>query len=130
MDEIYERFSKDRFAKLCGISIDEIKKGFAKTSVIIEKHHLNGVDITQGGLIYTLADVAFAAAANSYGPIAIGLTTNISYMKKTTAGDRLEAIASVISMTKRTCVVEVTVTCNDSIISKMNGTAYIKYEKI
>ncbi|MBN2852364.1 MAG: hotdog fold thioesterase [Clostridia bacterium] len=126
MEEIYKRFSMDRFAKLCGIAIDDIKSGYAVTSVTINENHLNGVDITQGGLIYTLADVAFAAATNSYGPVAVGLTTNISFFRKSEAGNRLEAIAHVISKTRKTCSVDVEVTCEGQLIAKMTGTAYIK----
>lgn len=130
MKEIYERFSKDRFAKLCGISIDDIKVGYAKTSVMVKEQHLNGVDITQGGLIYTLADVAFACASNSYGPIAVGLNTTMSFFKPTTTGHRLIAIGKVDSLTRKTCTVTVEVFQQDELIAKMLGTAYVKGKKI
>ncbi len=126
MKEIYERFSKDRFSKLCGIIIDDIQLGYAKTSVMVKEQHLNGVDITQGGLVYTLADVAFACASNSYGPIAVGLTTNFSFLKSTTAGHELTAIAKVDSLTRKTCTVTVEVFQQDELIAKMLGTAYVK----
>ncbi|MCK5811467.1 MAG: hotdog fold thioesterase [Clostridiales bacterium] len=126
MEEIYKRFSKDRFSKLCGIIIDDIKLGYAKTSVMVKEQHLNGVDITQGGLVYTLADLAFACASNSYGPIAVGLNTNISFLKPTTAGHKLTAIAKVDSLTRKTCTVTVEVFQQEELIAKMLGTAYVK----
>jgi len=128
VDEVYKLFEKDEFAKFCGIKIEEIKKGYAKTSVVVNEMHINGLSRTQGGLIYTLADVAFAAAANSYGAVAVGLTTNISFFKATKKGDKLIAIANVISLTRKTCSVDVNVMCNDILISKMTGTAFILNE--
>ena len=128
MDKIYKLFEKDEFAKFCGVKIEEIKKGYARTSVIVSETHLNGLSRTQGGLIYTLADVAFAAAANSYGAIAVGLTTSISFLKATKKGDKLIATANVISLTRKTCSVDVKVICNDVLISKMTGTAFILNE--
>lgn len=125
MNKVNELFESDKFAKLCSISIDEISEGFAKTSVTVKQEHLNGLNMTQGGLIYTLADTAFAASANSFEQKAVSTNINMSYFKKTKEGDTLIAKARVISKSKKLCTVDVLVECDDVLIAKMIGTAYI-----
>lgn len=88
-----EFFRKDRFAAEAGIELIEIKKGYGKARLIIEERHLNAGNTTQGGAIFTLADLALAAAANSHGTLALSITSNITYLRGSTPGDTLYAEA-------------------------------------
>ena len=45
----------------------EVREGYSKARLEIKKEHLNAGNRTQGGAIFTLADLALAAAANSHG---------------------------------------------------------------
>ena len=65
LEEAKAFFEKDYFAMGCGIQIDEVGEGTSKCSFEIETRHLNGGGIVQGGAIFTLADFAFAVAANT-----------------------------------------------------------------
>ena len=58
-----EFFKGDRFAVLAGCELTEIREGYARATMTVEERHLNGGDVCQGGAIFTLADLAFAAAA-------------------------------------------------------------------
>lgn len=69
----------DRFAAFTGIELLEVEPGYAVAKIDISEKHLNGVDIIQGGVIFTLADFAFAAAANASGQITVAINANISY---------------------------------------------------
>ena len=60
MKKIRKFFEKDRFAAHNDITLLEIRPGYAKAELIISDKHLNGVNITHGGAIFTLADLAFA----------------------------------------------------------------------
>ncbi|HNX90254.1 MAG TPA: hotdog fold thioesterase [Candidatus Omnitrophota bacterium] len=97
MKKIVDFLKGDRFAEENGIKLLEIKSGYAKTEMVIEERHLNGMKAAQGGAIFTLADLAFAAAANSHGVVTTGINVSISYTKAATLGDRLTAEAKEIS---------------------------------
>ena len=62
-----EFFKNDRFATNAGVELIEIKEGYSKARLVITAEHLNAGGRTQGGAIFTLADLALAAAANSHG---------------------------------------------------------------
>ncbi|HRX42392.1 MAG TPA: hydroxyphenylacetyl-CoA thioesterase PaaI [Clostridia bacterium] len=124
MEEIYNRFSKDRFAKMCGMEIEEISEGYARTSMLVEDRHLNGVDIAQGGAIFTLADLAFACASNSHGPVAVSINISVSFLKAVCEGERLVAEAKEISLHKRLGVYEIEVRSGEDLVAKLTGTVY------
>ncbi|MGI6711160.1 MAG: PaaI family thioesterase [Bacillota bacterium] len=118
----------DRFAKLVGIKLVKIDLGYAVAQMEISEKHLNGVNIVQGGAIFTLADYAFAAAANSKGVVTLGINANISYFKSP-KGKLLTAEAKEINSSKRICSYNVDIIDeNNSLIARFNGTGYIKGE--
>jgi len=86
MENIKEFFKRDRFVEHIGVELLEVSKGTAKAKMEIKDHHLNGVGTVQGGAIFTLADLAFAAASNSHGTIAMGINVSISYLKAVKSG--------------------------------------------
>ena len=57
-----EFFKNDRFATNAGVELIEIKEGYSKARLVITAEHLNAGGRTQGGAIFTLADLALAAA--------------------------------------------------------------------
>ena len=77
---------RDIFAKHCGIELIEAGGGSAKAKLKIQPFHYNGVGIVHGAAIFTLADLTFAAAANSHDHEAVAINTNISFVKATTSG--------------------------------------------
>ena len=91
--------TRDRFAQLLGIEALELRAGYARASMKIEERHYNGVDIVQGGAVFTLADYAFAMASNTHESVAVGVESNISFMKPTRGGT-LFAEAEEVSRSK------------------------------
>ena len=81
-----EFFLHDEFARQNGIEIIEIAEGFARTQVRIEPRHLNAGGSVQGGVLFTLADLAFAAATNSHGTLTVTSTANITFVRGANAG--------------------------------------------
>ena len=65
-----EFFKKDLFAEQTGVELLEVREGYSKARLVITENHLNAGRRTQGGAIFTLADLALAAAANSHGALA------------------------------------------------------------
>jgi len=130
IEKIRNFFTADRYAVFTGIQIDQVEEGFAVCSLIISEKHLNAGDTVQGGVIFTLADFAFAVASNSYGKLTLSLNNNISYLHAT-RGDTLFATAKKISSSKKVCNYEVEVTDNLGVtIAKMTATGFIKDQEI
>jgi acyl-CoA thioesterase len=76
----------DRLAQQLGIEIVEIGPGSAKTRLSLAPMHRNGVGIVHGGTIFALADVAFAAASNSRGQVALAIEAQISFLEPISEG--------------------------------------------
>lgn len=90
---IQEFFKNDQFATNAGIELIEAGEGYSKARLEIKQAHLNAGNRTQGGAIFTLADLALAAAANSRGQLAFSLSSNITFLRASGAGDTLVAEA-------------------------------------
>jgi acyl-CoA thioesterase len=92
--------------------------------------HLNGVAVAQGGAVFTLADFAFAAAANSHGTVAVALDTSITFARAATRGV-LTAEAREESLSRRTSVCNVRVTDGEGkVVALFRGTAFRKDDPI
>ena len=81
----------DRFANSIGARLVEIREGYARAELCVEERHLNGAGVCQGGVMYTLADLAFAAVANSRGLLTLGISNTITFFKSAQLGDVLTA---------------------------------------
>lgn len=117
--------STDRFAGLVGVEILVVEEGYAKVSLKVEEKHLNSVDITHGGAIFTLTDMAFALASNSRDRTSLALNMNINFLKATQKGSILTATASEDKLTNRTGVYRIVIEDQTGeIIAVAQGLAY------
>jgi acyl-CoA thioesterase len=122
------RLGNDRFASQVGITLVDIRPGSARAQMTIEEQHLNGVGTVQGGAVFTLADFAFAGAANSHGRVAVGIDASISFVKAVSSGVlTAEAVEEAVSERISTCLVRVTDESGD-LVALFKGTAYRKRE--
>ena len=71
----------DAFALHNGMTITELREGFARAEMKLQAFHLNGAQTVHGGALFTLADFAFAAASNSRGQLALSVNSSISIFK-------------------------------------------------
>lgn len=83
----------DRFAATNGIRLTELREGYARAEVTVERRHLNAAGVCQGGLYFTLADLAFAAVTNSRGIVTLGIQNSITFLLSAHEGDTLIAEA-------------------------------------
>lgn len=89
---LQERLNNDdKFAKSIGAQLTEVREGYACAELIVEDRHLNGVGVCQGGVMYTLADLAFAAVANSHGILSLGISNTITFIKSAQLGETIKA---------------------------------------
>ena len=95
-------FNHDSASTALGINIVEVTPGHAKASMEIRPDMVNGFDICHGGLIFTLADSAFAAACNSHNMVAYAMGCHIEYLRPALKGDYLTAQATEMDRTRNT----------------------------
>jgi acyl-CoA thioesterase len=121
---------RDRFVLSQGIKPEIVRPGYAKASLTVTEHHLNGVDIVQGGALFTLADYAFALAGNSHESVAVGIESNISFVKPSRVGDVLYAEAEELSRSKSlgSYLVRITNTQGE-LTAVFYGRAFFRQEK-
>ncbi|MDX7986088.1 hydroxyphenylacetyl-CoA thioesterase PaaI [Xenorhabdus sp. 12] len=87
-------YAKDTCAKNMGIHIEHIDAGVARLSMTIMPNMLNGHQSCHGGILFSLADTAFAYACNSQGHAAVATSGTIDFIRPALAGDHLIATAS------------------------------------
>jgi acyl-CoA thioesterase len=123
---IAELFERDRFARENGMRVVEVRLGYARAEMMVEPRHMNSIGILQGGAVFTLADLAFAAASNSHGVVAVGSQADITYFKAVRAG-KLTAAAEEICRTHKlsTCLIRVTDEENN-LVALFKGLAFVK----
>ncbi len=123
-------FGRDRFAAGAGIRLVDCGPGRSVARMTLRPDHMNGVDVAQGGAIFTLADFAFAVACNSHGPVALAIDVSISFLAATRSGT-LTATALEVSRSARLSRVEVTVRdAKGAAVALFHGTAYVTRESI
>ena len=86
MEKWKEFFKADRFATHAGVELLEVKPGYARASMLVTKEHLNAGGVCQGGALFTLADLAFAAAANSREQLTLSINANITFLRSVKEG--------------------------------------------
>ncbi len=86
MNALKDFFLKDRFAVLAGAELMEIREGYAKARMKVTESHLNGGDVCQGGALFTLADLAFAAAVNSHLTLTFSTSSQITFIRPVASG--------------------------------------------
>ena len=120
-------FANDRFAALAGVKLLRVSEGRARARMRIEAKNLNGLDTVQGGAIFTLADLTFAAAANSHGNAAVAINVSISYFEAAREGDVLTADAEEVALNPKlsSCTVRVT-NREGRLVALFTGMAYRK----
>lgn len=122
--------SGDRWAVAAGARLVEVRPGYARTTMRLKDVHLNGVEVAQGGAVFTLADYAFAACSNSHGTVAVGLDTSMTFVRAAARGV-LTAEAVEESRTRRTSVCSVRVTDGEgNLVAIFRGTAFRKEDPL
>ena len=98
----------DRFAAENNIRLTKVEPGYAEAELIISESHLHGNNVVQGGAIFTLADIAFAGAANAENEGMVTQTSNLTFLRPGD-GTKLVAAARVVNRGRMTGVYTVEV---------------------
>ncbi len=96
-----------------GMQLINVDEGTATLSLIVEAHHSNGHGICHGGVVFALADSAFAFACNSRNVATVAFQNSITYLAPGRTGDLLTAVAREVSLSGRNGIYDVTVSRPD-----------------
>ena len=104
-----EMYARDRNSHFLGVQLDEIRPGFARMHLKIRPEMTNGHNICHGGIIFALADTAFAYACNSYNHNTVASGCAIDFVAPAHSGETLTATAEERALSGRTGVYDIEV---------------------
>ena len=87
-------YAGDTASKALGIEVDVATPGSATATMRVREDMVNGFNICHGGLVFTLADTAFAFACNAYNDLTVAASGTIEFLRPANLGDELRAVAS------------------------------------
>jgi len=91
----------DPWTRSLGIEYLDLRQGYCRVSLKLQPHMVNFQGYPHGGVIFSLADVAFGAACNSHGEPAVALSVTVSYLAAAPAGARLVAVGRELKQGRR-----------------------------
>lgn len=114
----------DSFAERLELKVISAGEGRARLRATVAPEHLNFHGTAHGGFLYSLADEAFALAANSRGVTAVALSVHMEYFRPVSAGDVLEALANEEYLGRRVATYQVEVRRGNELVALFTGTVY------
>lgn len=110
-------------ATLRGLGLERLSigPGQAIIAMTVQPAMVNGIGITHGGAIFTLADTAFSLAANSYNERTVAAYCSIAFLHPTRLGDRLVATAREVVRSARSGIYDIRVTLQDRVIAELRA---------
>ncbi|GAA2178183.1 hypothetical protein GCM10009847_07190 [Leucobacter tardus] len=112
----------DNTKRAFGITIHELERGRAVLSMRVRDDMANGFGITHGGMVFTLADTAFAYACNEADTAVVASGVDITFTRASHAGDTLTATAERRWLSGRNGLYDVTVADQEGrIVAEFRG---------
>ena len=96
-----------------GLKIEEVREDYARVSMVIRADMLNGHGLAHGGMIFSLADSAFAYVCNGANHASVAAQASIVFLDKVREGETLIAEATEVAREGRAGVTRVTVRAGD-----------------
>ena len=108
VQEAEEYFKNDKFAYSNGMSLVDLGEDFSVCRMDLDDRHLNANGGIMGGVIFTLADLAFAALSNNIHKPTVAQQVSINYLAAP-KGKTLMAKADIIKSGRSSTIIQVTV---------------------
>ncbi len=87
-------WSGDKASQALGMTVDIERVGGATVRMTVREDMLNGFDVCHGGILFALADTAFAFACNTHARPSFAASASIDFLRPAACGDQLRAVAS------------------------------------
>lgn len=114
----------DEASRALGIVVDSWGAGRSRARMTVRADMVNGHDIAHGGLVFTLADTAFAAACNSVAAPTVAASAEIVFVAPARLGDELVATAAVRTSFGRSGIYDITVRRGDEVVAEFRGRSH------
>jgi acyl-CoA thioesterase len=116
---------KDKFARSIGVQVIEALPERAECKLDINENHLNGLELVNGGVLFTIADYAMAVAANANGSSTVTLNSSIDFIKSASKGT-IVAVATLVKAgrTISRYRVEVRLEENSELLAVLSATSF------
>ncbi|HEY8301966.1 MAG TPA: hydroxyphenylacetyl-CoA thioesterase PaaI [Jatrophihabitans sp.] len=124
VDPVASMIDSDAASRALGITVDSWGEGRASARMIVRADMVNGYEIAHGGLVFALADTAFAAACNSVHAPTVAADADITFVAPARLGDELTATAALRTEFGRNAIYDVTVCCGDQVVAEFRGRSH------
>src|SRR5215213_5853879 len=111
--ELFARLAADPLAAHLGITLEQVRPGYARATMTVQPSLLNAVGTAHGGATMALLDVVHAAVSNSHGTVAIAQDVHTEFLAAGRPGDRLVSEGVEVHRSSRTAVYRIEATAQD-----------------
>lgn len=114
--------AREGTAPAWGLELEQVQEGHARVRMTVRDDMLNGHDSVHGGMIFALADTAFAYACNSRDVATVAQSATIAFLAPAALGDVLVAEARELMLANRSGTYQVEVrTADGRAIASFHG---------
>ncbi|MDQ3140813.1 MAG: hotdog fold thioesterase [Bacteroidota bacterium] len=118
-------YNQDGFSQWLGIELLLQEEGHCILKMNVRKEMLNGYQVAHGGIVFSLADSAFAFACNSYNRISVSIECSVTHANPVYENDVLKAEASLITQSDKIGTYQVIIkNQQDIIVGVFKGICY------
>lgn len=127
-EEIREFMVQEPYAQFLGMELTDFGAGTATAELVVTENMLNSHKTVHGAILFSLADYVFAAASNSYGKTAVGVTTSMNFMSAGFLGEKITAVAHEEKRNHRLAWYKIDVSNEKELLATMEAMVYRKSE--
>lgn len=113
--------SREGAVSTWGVELEAVRGGYARLAMALRRDMLNAHGIAHGGMIFALADTAFAYACNSRNQTTVAQHASITFVSPARLGERLTAEARETALAGRSGVYDVRVTAGERLVAIYQG---------
>jgi len=99
----------DQASRTLGMRMEEVTPGAARLRMAVRPDMVNGHGICHGGIVFSLADSAFAVACNTYNAVTVAAAASIDFLAPVRVNDELTAQARELWRSNRSGIYEIVV---------------------
>jgi acyl-CoA thioesterase len=117
----HSMWADDAASRALGMDLLDVRTGYARVRMAVTESMTNGHGVCHGGLVFALADSAFAVACNTYDLPTLAAAADIVFVAAVRSGDELVAEAVERVRFGRSGVYDVTVRRGREVVAEFRG---------